>query len=334
MYFIRKNKKSIEIMIDIVASEGPSETFKQLFYCEEKIDSIDISNCHIILQKILLDKEVIPKILVLKYILTFFDDRNHTKSEYKSIYSIFTAGVLFSVFAGKKESESFYRIVKSTIWIDSLNDWIFKYISSHELTKGKLRAAYKYSESDKIDVWQQASCKSLAALMNFVRVKKIDDKVILKLNNCKKFNIFLSNKQLFSVEHFILGENGTLKIDTGKYKFNYKYPSLLQRYRHSLFNYIFIPYELNNSLENRLLNLKLNKLQEKMNDIECLYSKEYCRILMKQEYFSEYPTNDKLNMYGTEEEARNYLNQYFAEKFLEEFLDFSTNLIKKFHLNF
>lgn len=60
-----------------------------------------------------MEKEVIPKILALKYILTYFDGKPHAKEEYKSVYSVFCAAVLFTVFANKKESDTFYNFVKN-----------------------------------------------------------------------------------------------------------------------------------------------------------------------------------------------------------------------------
>ena len=97
--------KCVEIMTDIIESEGPSTPFKDKFICAKKVDSIDIQNCHSMLKKILMEKEVIPKILALKYILTYFDGKPHAKEEYKSVYSVFCAAVLFTVFANKKESD-------------------------------------------------------------------------------------------------------------------------------------------------------------------------------------------------------------------------------------
>lgn len=96
-------------MTDIIESEGPSTPFKDKFICAKKVDSIDIQNCHSMLKKILMEKEVIPKILALKYILTYFDGKPHAKEEYKSVYSVFCAAVLFTVFANKKESDTFYN---------------------------------------------------------------------------------------------------------------------------------------------------------------------------------------------------------------------------------
>ena len=99
-------------MIDIIESDTPTTKFKELFVCPKPVDSVDISNCHTMLKKILMEKEVIPKILAMKYILSFFDGTSHEKKEYKSVYSVFCASVLFSIFANKKESETFYSIVR------------------------------------------------------------------------------------------------------------------------------------------------------------------------------------------------------------------------------
>lgn len=53
-------KHCLTLMIDIVESTGPSDSFKQLFRCSggDHIDDDDKKNCHGMLQKILLDKEV------------------------------------------------------------------------------------------------------------------------------------------------------------------------------------------------------------------------------------------------------------------------------------
>lgn len=117
--------KCVEIMTDIIESEGPSTPFKDKFICAKKVDSIDIQNCHSMLKKILMEKEVIPKILALKYILTYFDGKPHAKEEYKSVYSVFCAAVLFTVFANKKESDTFYNFVRLEEWKSKINKWLY-----------------------------------------------------------------------------------------------------------------------------------------------------------------------------------------------------------------
>ena len=229
--------KCVEIMTDIIESEGPSTPFKDKFICAKKVDSIDIQNCHSMLKKILMEKEVIPKILALKYILTYFDGKPHAKEEYKSVYSVFCAAVLFTVFANKKESDTFYNFVRLEEWKSKINKWLYDYISSHALTRGKVLAAYKYSESDD-DPIQQIRCKSLAAISNFFKVTKNGDNYNMGISNAAELCKFFGDKTVYSLEHFIVGECGTLHVKTAKYDFPYKYPPTIQKYRNSLFNFI------------------------------------------------------------------------------------------------
>lgn len=217
---------------------------------------------------------MIPKILALKYILTYFDGKPHAKEEYKSVYSVFCAAVLFTVFANKKESDTFYNFVRLEEWKSKINKWLYDYISSHALTRGKVLAAYKYSESDD-DPIQQIRCKSLAAISNFFKVTKNGDNYNMGISNAAELCKFFGDKTVYSLEHFIVGECGTLHVKTAKYDFPYKYPPTIQKYRNSLFNFIFIPQPLNSSLSNEGLFIKVAEIHTHENEIKCSYSKGY-----------------------------------------------------------
>ena len=67
------------------------------------------------------------------------------------------------------------------------------------------------------------------------------------------------------------------------------------------------------------------------NEIKCSYSKGYYGLLNKSPrmYFQRYPTEKEIDSFSTEEDARAYLNEYFTKTFPEEFLQFSTALVKK-----
>ena len=323
---LKKLKRCIEIMRDIAESDGPGK-LKDYFISSEKIDSTHIYNCHSMLQKILLEKAVIPKILAMKYILTFFDGKPHSKEEYKSFYSIFTAAVLFTIFAPKKESETFYGFVRAKDWIDRINEWLYNYVDSHELTRGKLLAAYKYTEEDD-DREQQIRCKSLAVVFNFISVKKVQGKYKLKENNSSAIKEFLQNSTKFSLEHFVVGESGKLTIKTDKFNFPYPYPTEIKKYRNSLFNYIFIPQPINSALGNGLVQEKIHELLKVEDQIECSYTKHYLKFMQPLEtYFSQYPTADQIDKCSSREEAEKLLDAYFKLQFPKDFLAFSMNLI-------
>lgn len=320
--------KCVEIMTDIIESEGPSTPFKDKFICAKKVDSIDIQNCHSMLKKILMEKEVIPKILALKYILTYFDGKPHAKEEYKSVYSVFCAAVLFTVFANKKESDTFYNFVRLEEWKSKINKWLYDYISSHALTRGKVLAAYKYSESDD-DPIQQIRCKSLAAISNFFKVTKNGDNYNMGISNAAELCKFFGDKTVYSLEHFIVGECGTLHVKTAKYDFPYKYPPTIQKYRNSLFNFIFIPQPLNSSLSNEGLFIKVAEIHTHENEIKCSYSKGYYGLLNKSPrmYFQRYWNDLRL----LKETVRNALNRAERREFFSDAQDSTSCLTALLH---
>lgn len=320
----------IMTMIDIIENEGPSASFKGKFICAEKIDSYDIKNCHYMLKKILLEKEIIPKVLALKYILTYLDGSTHTKAEYKSIYSVFCASVLFTIFANKKESDTFYSFVKEENWISLINEWLYDYTATHTLTRGKVLAAYRCSEEES-DVIQQIRCKSLAAIYNYFRVIKSGEAFSLSVSNIADLYSFFNNSDTYSLEHLIIGEKGTLSIKTKKFDFRYDYPSIIKRYRNSLFNYIFIPKTLNSALSNNLLYEKTAKIGECIGELSCAYSKNYFETLSEDPnaYFVSYPTEEEIDKLESESEVVGLLDEYFTKNFPNDFLLFSMAIVNK-----
>lgn len=328
---LEKINKALEIMCDIVQSnEGPSDNFKKLFNCDSSLNYVHIKNCHIMLQKILLDKEIIPKVLALKYILMCFDGQMHDENLYKSIYSVYTASVIFTIFAPKKESETFYGFVRSHNMVADMNKWLVGYITSHDLTRGKLSAAYKCSEvTDEDEITESVRCKSLAAIYNYITVTEDTGESVLRVSNYKELNSFLCNKEKYSVEHFIIGEKGKLKVKTEKFDFMYSYPSTIKKYRNSLFNYIFIPDDINQSLENVVIDKKLEKLEPCMDKVSCGYSKKYLELIRcREKHFAEYPTIEQIDKFNTQEQVETYLTKYYTKIFADEFLLFATDLVK------
>ena len=322
----------IGVMTDVIENEGPSASFKDRFKIRRdgsRIDSAHIQNCHSMLKKILMEKEIIPKILALKYILTYLDGKPHEKGEYKSIYSIFCASVLFTIFANKKESDTFYNIVRQTDWNGRLNEWLYDYVSSQSLTRGKILAAYRYSEGS--DEPEQMRCKSLAAIYNCFSVERNGNAYTLSVSNPSELSSFFNNRTSYSLEHFIIGEGGSLGVKTEKYDFTYPYSSAIKRYKNSLFNFIFIPEALNRDLSNGLLFEKVKQVQERAAAVSCAYSRNYHSLLAHEPhaFFARYPTAEALDEKESEEEAHKLLDEYFSAVFPEEFLEFSMALVEK-----
>lgn len=329
---LRRLQKAIDVMNDIVSSSGPSDKFKHLFHCDQKIDSNQVTLVYDFFQRILLDKEVVPKILVLKYILEFFDGNNHQKKDYDSAYPIFAAASLFILFAPKKDGEKFYKIVQANDWIDKLNEWIKTFISGVELTKGKMMAAYRFTEDEEEtnNMFQWVRCKALAMLHNyFVFKTNADRKKYVDINNVAELLSYLTNKDAYTLEHFIIPKGKTIHIQTTQIDFQYTFPEKFGKYRDFLFDYIFISKNLNGNIGQLSFTAKVKKLDEHQDEIHCDYSLRYLSILKGSELFTKFPNLDQIN---SEEEAKECLDRYFEEDFTGAFYEFAKSLIASIDL--
>ena len=329
---LRRLQKAIDVMNDIVSSSGPSDKFKHLFHCDQKIDSNQVTLVYDFFQRILLDKEVVPKILVLKYILEFFDGNNHQKKDYDSAYPIFAAASLFILFAPKKDGEKFYKIVQANDWIDKLNEWIKTFISGVELTKGKMMAAYRFTEDEEEtnNMFQWVRCKALAMLHNyFVFKTNADRKKYVDINNVTELLSYLTNKDAYTLEHFIIPKGKTIHIQTTQIDFQYTFPGKFGKYRDFLFDYIFISKNLNGNIGQLSFTAKVKKLDEHQDEIHCDYSLRYLSILKGSELFTKFPNLDQIN---SEEEAKECLDRYFEDDFTGAFYEFAKSLIASIDL--
>lgn len=329
---LRRLKRAIEVMNDIVSTSGPSEKFKSLFKCQQRIDSNQVTLVYDFFQRILLDKEIVPKILVLKYILEFYDGEEHQKREYDSAYSIFAAASLFILFAAKKDGEKFYKIAQAEDWIDKLNEWIKAFISGVELTKGRMMAVYRFTEGEEetSNMFQSVRCKALAMLHNyFVFKTNAGGEKYVSIKNGTELLSYLTNKDAYTLEHFVIPKGKTIHIQTDQIDFQYNFPRKFGKYRDFLFDYIFIPKNLNGNIEQLSFVTKVKKLDEHQDEIYCDYSLCYLSILKESRLFTEFP---RLEQISSTEEAKECLDRYFEEKFTEDFYDFAKTLISEIDL--
>ncbi len=320
-----KLKKVLRVFFEVINNNSPSVYFRAQFHVEnEKVDDIQIQNTFLLLKKILEDSEVITKILALKFIISLFDDQSHKKNEYKSIYSISVMSSLFIIFANRKRSEKIYSIVRSNNWIAEVNEWIADFSNSVEMTRGKLGAAY-YEPEENEDYSASIRCRSIGMIYNYARLNKKGITYDLKITNEGDLNEYLTNKQRYSLEHFIIPKSGKYSIFVDGKEVIYSIPTSIKKYRNSIFNYIFLSRNLNDSIGNNVIIEKIRKVAESKEGIECLYSKKYFDLISSGDYFQNFPTSTTL----TTDNYRESLDSYFLNVFIEDFLAFASDIAKQ-----
>ena len=132
---------------------------------------------------------------------------------------------------------------------------------------------------------------------------------------------FLSNEEKYSVEHLIINKSGTIKYLEDKDE--YTLPENTRQYGSYIFNFIFIPRNLNGTvLGNYSLQKKLNILSEENNlkDIDCEYSKMILSIL-------DGMFKGAVNVKTLDEQEKEELEKYWLVTFKREYPKYTAAVI-------
>lgn len=263
----------IEVIYEILSSKTSTQKFKELFSGADNkkiIDDLEITVIHSMLYHILRDSNILPKALVMKYILTvFINSESKTKKDYKQAYAVYLLSVLFGIFENKKSKDLLQDVLKakSDVWYSEMVKRIKNYFSSKNITDSRLSAQYNLQRIDDED--KKFKCKSLATIYNFFTIS--NDQVMV--NDVRKMKQFLTDEINFSIEHFIISQSGKVLVVIDEDEFPFDIPKDAKKYTYGFFNFIFISNELNDKLSNYWLPQKLKITNENINSIVCEYSK-------------------------------------------------------------
>lgn len=347
----------LQTIKNIITNDNANDAFKSSIKWDEnnkkeKVDTVDINLIFLLLKRILLGSDSVPKVLAFKYILSFLDGKIHKKEEYRSIYPIYVASITFSVFAGKKSSDDFNKLVRKNDLSEALLNWIVNYYESIELKRGKLKATYVFTENDESEKakTREIQCKSIAALVNHFTVTKTDQGKSHSIKVDKeKLLAFLNDTDKFSIEHLIIpdGKSGNPPQIELKDSKSYVIPQKFRPYKNYLFNYIFIPRKLNGNKElfgNKpfcdKINLIRKILQNQENDINdpnlpyeivCKYTKLFIETIFPiDEDKEEIKIPKYFRGFFFDQESQNAeetLDRYFDNDFSNDYLEFSKAFI-------
>lgn len=321
---ITQLNRVIDIMIDIIDTNSPSSNFIKLFNCtsgNQKIDFDELEVFHNFMRKILKDEKVLPKALLMKYILSVLiaRDDNRDKKELKKIYGVYLLSVLFMIFESKKNIDVFLTVLKASndSWYEEALKVINSYFEASKITDNKIIAQFKRCINEEEEDYR-FRCKSLATIYNFFIIK---DNEICISKNLKSLKKFISDDEAFTTEHFIISQNknkqlifSSSKDEKLKYEMDEK---IYKQYVNNLFNFIFISRQINDELENYWLPYKLEFINKK--EIECEYSK---MVIEKLKILSDF-----MESYVKKENYKNDLDLFFYKDFKEKYIDYSREIL-------
>lgn len=314
---LKSLNKVIEIMIEIVDTNSPGDKFIKLFdhlAGGKKFDSDELEIFHNFMKKILKDDKVLPKALLMKYILSILiKEGEKEKKEFKKIYGVYLLAVLFMIFENKKNIDVFINVLKASddCWYEEALKEINSYFEASKITDNKIISQFKKGTNEEEEDYR-FRCKSLATIYNFFIIK--DDEIIIS-KDLKKLKKFISDNESFTTEHFVISQkNQKLVFSKGNINEEVTYKMnewIYKRYVNNLFNFIFISREINDKLDNYWLPKKLEIITGK--DIECEYSK---MIINKLEDLSN-SMKKNVNMENYNKDFDLFFYQEFKEKYIE-----------------
>lgn len=129
---------------------------------------------------------------------------------------------------------------------------------------------------------------------------------------------FITNDEVFSIEHFIISESKNRVIlvqDNKEYTVN---ETIYKRYVNNFFNFIFIDRETNSLLGNNWLPKKMEILRNKK--IECEYSKMIVQNLSKLQKEFEKRGGEKY---------KDNLDLFFTRDYKDVYIEYTRSVLKK-----
>lgn len=310
-------KKYIEFLTEIIASDGGAPgCIRDLLKNAESNEVKIICN---FIKKTILDKTlIIPKILILKYYLSICDGKA-SKSKCKYIYAVYFYNVLFMLFGDKKsDAEKIKKISRSNSYYSEVIDAIKNFFEDGNISESRQIAIAKWNSNYENEALQY-KCKSLATIYNFFVLK--DNSV--DISSCDDAYKFLSDDDLYSIEHFIVNSSGNVTYIDGEEAF--ELPSSIKKYSAYIFNFIFVPQSINNNVfKNYSVRKKIELLykSDRVSEINCSYSKMILDVV--KDMFAE-----NIVITNLDDAEKKELEKYWLVTFRDDYSTFTSIVINK-----
>ena len=314
---------ALAIIGDIIQSPTGVPNSLKILLKKGNIDSSEYDVISNYLAKILLGDKVIFKSLVVKYILTLTgltNDISYNKKQIKDIYAIILYINLYLILKNKKDIVNIIPILKENSIHNKIMEEIVTFTSGSYPIGNYAVSINENNESD-----QRYNAQILASIYNFYQIK--GDKVVIRGGNFEKLKNYLSDKNNFSIEHFLINASGKFLIFKRNENQTILYnKQILKNYKNSIFNFIFIPRDINNDIENFDINRKIDILKSNLNNIKCDFSKMFIK-----EAEGLFP--DLSQKFSASNDLNADINRYYNYDFMNEYnhlvIKIMVNLMKR-----
>lgn len=308
------------------------DDFKKYFKKSEMeyISTDTLSNAHNIIKTVLLNDDVVPKMMIMKLYFEILKEPFVKSSKYKVIYDIFAIANLFSMNGvNNKNSEQIGNRLLPQNWESEIKKYSYKLLQemydtidfgkicktgrSYTVYSGQYMARRYYSMMDTFS-WDSGNVSP----------------------NEKEFMKSHTRAGRCNDEHFIINRNyeyALYEMDSEMVDVKIKLSAKNKKYIATIANYIVMDSSFNSRLKNRPVYEKIEMIENELKNVpidSIIPSRQsqlhyYC---IKKVFFdnTKYPKN--LSTLSKKKEKKDALKNYYELYFEDEFIEL-TNLLKR-----
>ena len=307
---------------------GGNDTFKDLFYMStgRKVDSTQILNAHTIINSILRNDDVVPKMMVMKYYLFVLKPDYADKSAYSAVYYMNIIATLFTANGKRKGSEQIGMRLIQLNWIDHLKELAYKMLIDMSDTTDfakvcKINRKYTVESGQYMARRYLTMCDSYSWDNGSICV---NERIFKELND---------SSGTFNMEHFIINRDFKYALYDGTKKIaEISLPAKCKKYIATIANYLILETETNARLSNCPVYEKINMLEQEIlnRGIEDIIPSKRSQLHYYQikKYLydeSKYPKL-RLDNAKTQKEREQVLKNYYSNDFEDEFLNLARTM--------
>ena len=307
------------IEVVLATETGGTDAFKSYFKIDQDsfADETRILNAHTIINNILRNVDIVPKMMVMKYFFEVLRPKYVKKNKYRIISWIGIVANVFTMSKQRKGSELIAGKLLQKDWetaIRSYGQKLFKEVPT-EIDFGKIaRTDNSYTVES-----GQYMARRYFSMMDSCSGTAIDEDVF------KNENITSGDK---NIEHFIVNREYTyaLYLDDGNViDVEISIPRKHRKNIATMANYLLLDSKINSNLRNRPVYEKIEMLEKEIDEkgIDCVIPSKRCQkhyAVIKDVFYdnSKYPAK-KLKDAKGKKEKKSILKSYYISYFEEEF---------------
>lgn len=257
--------EELDAYLDFIATvlgteNGGEDNFKKFFYDEKGklVDETRILNSHTIINSILRNEDMVPKMMVMKYFFEVLKPERTKYNRYKIISSINIIATVFTLSSKRKGSEIIASKLFLEDWQKGIREYatkIFQDVPKEILFDKVIREDSEITEDSGLHAARRYLSLVDACVGNLGSVS-IDENIFKNENNTS------GDKNM---EHFIInrGYSYALYLEDGKnVDIEINLPKKFKKNIATIANYILMNAEMNSKLKNRPVYEKIEMVEE------------------------------------------------------------------------